>query len=401
MAATLTTLDAIMKELYTSDEVQNLIYKNHPLLQLLPKNTKAVGDNLPTPVIHSGSNRRSATIATAIAATGSSQSVKFNCTRVRDYGILSVANEALLAADGNMGSFVEGLKIESDSILMKVKNSLASALFRRSTGSIGRISTSADVSLTSFTLENIDDVVNFEVGDAIQLSGTDGGAVRDSGDELAITAVNRDTGVITVDTAISDVSAAAAGDYIVQSGDLNGKISGLADWIPLTAPGGTAFFGVDRSVDPVRLGGVRVDATDLQIKEALVKGAARLAREGGSPDVCVMNSSTWEALANSLGSQVNFVAPLKGGEVGFEQLIVRTANGPVKVIADPFCQSDRCYLLQMDTWELFSLGDVPHVFNRDGKFAREATADNYEVRLGYYANLRCFAPGWNAVIQLS
>jgi hypothetical protein len=32
---------------------------------------------------------------------------------------------------------------------------------------------------------------------------------------------------------------------------------------------------------------------------------------------------------------------------------------------------------------------------------RVGSADALEIRIGYYANLVCCAPGWNCVVQLS
>jgi hypothetical protein len=57
----------------------------------------------------------------------------------------------------------------------------------------------------------------------------------------------------------------------------------------------------------------------------------------------------------------------------------------------------------MDVWKLRSLGRAPHVltYGMEGlEGIRVGNADALEVRIGYYANLICSAPGWNAVITL-
>ena len=71
------------------------------------------------------------------------------------------------------------------------------------------------------------------------------------------------------------VSAAAASDYICQSGDLNAKIKGLAAWLPSTAPSATAFFGVDTAGQGTRIAlfGVDISSGELTTTSAPMGGA--------------------------------------------------------------------------------------------------------------------------------
>jgi hypothetical protein len=57
----------------------------------------------------------------------------------------------------------------------------------------------------------------------------------------------------------------------------------------------------------------------------------------------------------------------------------------------------------MKSWCLESLGDAPQILRYgDGlEMLRVFNADAGEVRVAYYANLSCNAPGWNAYVQLS
>jgi len=59
-------------------------------------------------------------------------------------------------------------------------------------------------------------------------------------------------------------------------------------------------------------------------------------------------------------------------------------------------------MLQMDTWTLNSLGAAPHILDLDGnRMLREANNDAYEVRVGFYGNLSCNAPGYNSRVALA
>jgi hypothetical protein len=60
--------------------------------------------------------------------------------------------------------------------------------------------------------------------------------------------------------------------------------------------------------------------------------------------------------------------------------------------------------LTMATWKLRSLGKVPHIltYGMEGlEGLRVGNADALEIRIGYYGNLICSAPGFNCVVALS
>jgi hypothetical protein len=58
-------------------------------------------------------------------------------------------------------------------------------------------------------------------------------------------------------------------------------------------------------------------------------------------------------------------------------------------------------MLQLDVWKLYSLGKCPRILDSDGlKMLRESSADAVQVRVGYYAQVGCRAPGWNVNVLL-
>lgn len=79
-------------------------------------------------------------------------------------------------------------------------------------------------------------------------------------------------------------------------------------------------------------------------------------------------------------------------------------DGPITVIPDRSCPPLFAYLLTLETLKFRSLGRAPHVltYGEEGlQGLRIGNADALEVRIGYYGNLVCSAPGWNCVIKLS
>lgn len=400
----MTSFASALKQHYTDDRVVNMVYKDNPFLAMVPKMESFGGKNLPIPIIYGNPQGRSATFSTAQANKTSSKITDFVLTRNHDYSLASIDNETLEASEGNNNAFMEAATTEIDGAINSAARSLAIALYRTGSGSIGQCN--ASVSSTSLQLKNADDVTNFEVGQELKFSTADGGGSLKTG-AVSVVAVNRDSGLLTVDalTAIDGGTGVAANDYIFIEGDYDAKIKGLQAWLPNTAPSATPFFSVDRSVDVTRLAGIRYDGSALPIEEALIGAIHRVAREGGRPSHLFLNFSRWDDLCKALGSKVQYIDEVvKSGDAvfNFRGIMIHGPKGPVKVIPDQNCPSDRAFLLQLDMWKLYSLKKAPRILDTDGmKMLRESSADAVEVRVGYYAQLGCRAPGHNANIRLA
>lgn len=398
MALDLTSFDAALKVHYTPQDVQNLVYEDNPFLAMVPKYTKFGGKNLPIPLKYGLPQGRSATFATAQANKNNSKYEDFVLTRAKDYALASIDNETIDASQNDADAFLEAVESEIDGTIQTAGRSLATALFRDGTGAIGR---TVETSGTTITLSDPDDVVNFEVGMEIYFS-SDGTVanLRDSGQAIGISAVDRVAGTLTVDENLTAISGITTLDYIIVEGDAEAKVKGLAAWLVYGTVTSTAFFGVDRTVDRTRLAGVAYDGSSESIEESLQSALSLTCREGGKPSHCFLNYSRWSDLEKSLGSKVNYVDHVQG-DVGFRGIRIASPKGFVEVYADQNCQSDRAYLLDMRFWKLYSLGEAPKILNHDGnRMLRESNADAVEVRVGYYAQLGCQAPGFNCVVNL-
>lgn len=407
MSFDLTAADAIMKELYVGQRPENLVYKNNPLLALLPKMEDFMGDVYPLPVISGNPQNRSATAATALAGTATSTLQRFGLTHTRNYSKGLIDGLTIKASASDKGAFVSALTLEVDGCFQALANDIANSICRDSSGYKAQVSAEpSTASTTVITLKEPQDVVGFEIGQTVVIhSAKSGGSQRTfdgSTTSGSISAIDRSSSAatITVNTAYDGSGTIAADDYIFISGDRGSKLAGLEDWIPDSAPSSTAFFGVDRSVDTNRLGGIRVDGTGMPIEEALIDGAFDVNREGGAPDYCFVNQNQYRKLVKQLQSRVSYVDVQANAAVGFRGVEIMTGAGSMVVLADRHIRDSRAYMLQLDTWKLASLGPLVHLLDLDGKFLRAATADAYEVRVGSYAQLGCHAPGFNGVVTL-
>ncbi len=78
--------------------------------------------------------------------------------------------------------------------------------------------------------------------------------------------------------------------------------------VPVVDPPSTDnFWGVNRSADPTRLGGLRYNASSQSISEGITNALAFANREGAAPDLLIMDFVSYATLVNELGAKVQYV----------------------------------------------------------------------------------------------
>lgn len=432
--ATTSNQVAALKELYTGDDyMKDLVYKKNPFLALIPKDESPsgfAGKYIPVPLVYATPQGRSATFATAQTNQTAPGLNSFFVYRVSNYQIASITNELLEATKDNAAAFVDESKLVMDTSFRNISNDLALDLYGGGDGfrgSYGLGSGSGSISTGVITLDNAVQVVNFEVGMVLVSYSLSSGTytLSTTGALGYVIAVNRSAGTVTVSATAGGAAGTPAswstsfpnlavqGDSPATTGGATPsattsflKVSGLAAWVPTTAPGSTdSFWGVNRSTDITRLAGQRFNGATESIEEALIDASTFVAREGGEPDMCFINFTSYAALEKSLGSKVQYVdVKHDEADIAFAGIRIHAPYGPITVIPDRNCPAVTAYLLQMDTWKLRSLGKAPHIltYGLEGlEGLRVGNADALEIRIGYYANLICNAPGWNCVVTLS
>jgi len=418
---------AALKELYTDDKeyMKDLVYKENPFLALVPKNESPdgfAGKYIPVPLEYGVPQGRSHTFSNAQNQQTASQLASYFVYVISDYQLVTITNLLMEQTKSNAGAFVDAAKLQMDGGFRNITNNIAFELFGDGTGARGTIGSGTNPSGSNYviTLSNAQQIVQFEVGMLLVNFTSSGGTISAiSSSTASITAVDRANGIIYVTASAVDASWTTAGKLLGVSGDIvagsitttnNLALSGLAAWIPTSSPapiasGGTAFWGVDRGLDPTRLAGLRYNAQSYTIEEGMTNALAFLNREGGKPDLCIMDFASYAALVNALGAKVQYVQVNHDEvEVAFEGITFQSAYGRVTVLADRSCPPQTAYLLTMSSWKLRSLGKVPHIltYGMEGlEGLRVGNADALEIRIGYYGNLICSAPGYNCVVQLS
>lgn len=365
------------------------------------------GEYFVQPVQYADVQSRSASFSTAQSLSTSSalKGIKFNVTRVKNYSLATIDNEAMEASKGNANAFMELATNVIDTAIHTLSRDLAIGLYGNAAGAKGQVlAEPSETSGTfSFTLKDPEQITNFEVGMSLVIySAETGGSIRTSDgsdDEWLVAGVNRVNGTLTLTGTYNSSGTIAANDYIFQEGDRGLKMSGLADWLPSTVTA-TSFFGVDRTADSTRLGGLRYDGSAQPIEEALIDALYLSGREGARIDHMFMNFKKYAELEKSLGSKVVYDT-LQVGQVGFNAIRLAGPRGVVRVVADQNCPSDLAYGLQLDTWKLGSIGKAVSPAANDGnRWLRQTSDDGVELRYRFYGNAICKGPGYNIRISL-
>jgi len=395
-ASTLTSVAYIVKKLYAGKGPENLAVRDRPLLKMLSKRDGFTGSNLTVPVRYGNPQGVGNVFATAQSNAASSKGIAWTITRVKKYGVATIDAEFIHATSNDEGAFIRGIKDEIDGTLDEMGRQSAIELYGDASGAIGRRSS---ISSNTVTLTNADDAKNFSVGQTIVADDTAAGTSLRSG-STTVTAVDEDAGTVTLASAAA-ITSFADNDYLFNSGNQAAAVTGLASWLPLTAPtAGDSHFGVDRSVDVGKLAGWRVNSTSSSMEENAITLAARIQRAGGRPKVLFVNPTNWATLDKQLGSKV---MRDQGGTatMGFSSIKLATGAGIVDVVADPDCPTNRGYMLDLSSWYIRHLKGFPHVVMDDGQDSlRQASDDGVEVRCRQWWQLVCTAPGHNGVMAI-
>lgn len=401
--ATVTALTNILKTRYDQKVFHQLFYRKAAFVGQVDKDEKFGGNNARISLRYGAPQGGSFQMPIAMANVTSSSDVAFLLTRAKDFQVSGISGEALAAGDGDENTIYNTLRGEMEGSMRNLNRSIQIASFRNGGGQRAQLNNSS-VATTVGTLKTAADIVGFEVQMKVDLSVDDGynnggtlGGVRAAG-PLTVTALDRTAGTVTFNANINTLTGATTTDYLFRNGDYSLGSAGVQRWIPSTAPTtGDNHFGVDRSVDVVRLAGIRYTGNGGNKEETLIDAAELASREGAEDLTAFINNLDRADIVKSLGSKAMY-EPVQSsdGDIGYRALNVEGPDGTIKVFSDVNVPRGNFFLLDMSTWRLKSAKGVPRILDDDGlKMLREANNDGYQWRMGGYFNWACEAPGYN------
>jgi len=414
----LTAFDPMVKEHYSPFEVARMAMQRNRATGMLNKSQKKMvgGREWVQPIMTAlpGGGASTFSVAVTNAQNNVSAYKNFNVTRKSHYRIAKVDNQAIEATITGDEDAFESAFDEFDNGLEAEGNYINFRFFRTQAGEVGALDGVVNVATTSLAFADRSSMWGVRQGEQIVASATLGGALRSAGATLTIATVTRTTGAFTTTVAgTTGIAALVNTDFIYLNGDIPAAggflaASGLADWVPDTAPSATLFYNVDRTTESDYLGGLRIDGSSgASLANLLVDAVAAGDNIGGDPDVGWFNPFTFGTLAKQLEGKWVITSAVgydgkKVAGIGYAGFKVNLNGHDITLYTDRCCPVKRVYVVTWATFCMFSAGPAPNFLQkRAGSIIKVSEAnDGYEARIGEYYNFSCKAPGYNVVIVL-
>lgn len=413
-----------LKNMWHKGRVVDLTMRDKPVLSMIANPQDFFGEDQKVNVKHRNPQGRSANSVKAQSNARSGRGVRFNSTRVSNHQSIFVSNETIEASGNDMGALVRAIDDQVEGAVENLVNEVSFGIFRSGGAVRGRLSANPTVpgggAPDSFPVSAR--AARFiEIGMVLKAGTTDGTTAttfRSTPATAEVTGVDRDANLVYFAASTFSGTNWVSGDYISVDGDIDettllGKyITGFSGWIPEVAPISTdSFKGVNRFADPTRLAGIRYDAVaqGQSPENAIIYTAGLVGDAGGKPDIVAMSTRRWTDIAVNLGSRVQY-ADLNGtgatASLTFKSIVLPAAGGKggmIKLVADPSCQDDTMWMLELASWKWHTLKDWPrlNIHNGNQVLDPSTATDDVELRWVYRGNLECNAPGHNARIKVA
>ena len=389
---TTTTYADFLKEFYVGTVVADLVYKNHPWLGLVPKNSEVRGSVYPKPVKYSNIVGQSALYSEAHANVAPPSRERWELTHIDNFAKATISNKVMELSLGNPAAFREALTDTVDSAYSAFANDVHFELLAKYP--YGARAECVTVTGTPTIVLGAGEARFFEKGMIVEKT-LDADHTTLIVEQEVVASVDRQADSITLTTDFS--TGLAIGDRLYRAGDHNAKADSLPTWLPGSSVGATLFNGVNRTSDKARLAGLTPTkgGGSNPYLNALVLCGAELYTEGSSPDICLLNPIDQAKLAEETEGRAARYAKVSStsGSLSFSALEVMTGAGAVPVVADPGLAEDSILMGEKSAVELFSAGGLPRMFKKDGSFYhREEAADSMSFYLFAYYNQCIQAP---------
>jgi hypothetical protein len=406
MAFDISAATPILKQYYTPKKVETLVIQS-PALAVMPKDTGGSGVAYVGAIRSAITSAVSFTDTTAFASQSSSVYKQWVCPWRSGYARALVSGEALDKTGNDRGAFVKAVISETEGAYDAIGQQIGAALWHNGGGAIGKLDGLSNVATATVTLANPSDAINFRVGQVIKTSATDGvtGTVRAG--SVTLTNVDIFAGTLTASgNWTAGIATAVNTDYLFPDGDFGLAFQGIPAWIvPGSLRSGilaTTFNSVDRSTDPIRLAGVPYQGRGAPKKESMVQLGMMLHRLKSKPSHFFVNDLDFADISKDLltNTRITTETAYKNPQIGFAAIEYVAPFGTIKIMTDPFLSQGTAYMLDMSTWLMPSMGQIPKVdFLDKMSWLRTAGADSYEFRTLYRAATYCSNPAKNGVIE--
>ena len=379
----ITTNDNIkaLLKVYYKDGVENLMFRNSPLLKKLPKSRiEGKTYNFSAMYGRGGAVAGDFTKARTLAASVS-KNVEFAVEPGQVFSVYTMNAKEVLASMTKRGAYMKVAGAKMFAASEGFRKTLGASLFGRGYGEL--CFTPASVAFTQDVAGEIelpiDAIMKIDVGSELVIK------TSVSGDQTSIKAtlsVNSIDGN-KVNVTPSATYTTAGTDVICLAGSMDASGEpllpvGLGGWLPVVASRsgsswtsyiGTKFFNVTRSAAPERLAGAFYKETSSTAKKTAAVQALllKVRRQGSAADMIVLNDEDWLAMADEIAASNTYFTQTstKGkreANVGFDSFSASFSTNYIEnIIDDPYCPKGEFFILDSTAIEFVTLTNTDKV----------------------------------------
>lgn len=351
MGATMTTVDAITKEVYGPrivDQMENEI----TLTKRIEKTSRGTSDEVGGKYVtfplkvrrNHGIGYRNELEQLQAAGQQGWQNVRVPLRY--GYGRVHMSGQAMKLAEKNYQAFASAMTEEMEGLKNDIKKDTNRILWGNQTGRLATSDTASGAS-TTISVGTTKDALNFiEVGAKIDILNTTGPVYRVQ--NATVTALNYATGDFTIDTAPAGV---AIGDIVVRTGNYLKEPQGLQSLVTNST---AALFNLSSTTEP--LWQSEVDSTGGALSESrMVSMCDRLRQNGGRPSALFADLGSRRAYFNLLTTQrrMTNTKDFGGGFTG----LTFAYDEDIPLVTDVDAVPGSIYFLREDDFKIYQESD--------------------------------------------
>lgn len=373
-------IKALLK-VYYKDGVENLMFRNSPLLKKLQKNRiEGKTYNFSAMYGRGGAVAGDFTKARNLAASVS-KNVEFAVEPGQLFSVYTMNAKEVQASVTRRGAYMKVAGAKMFAASEGFRKTLAASLYGRGYGEL--CFAPASVSFTQDTAADItlpmDAIMKIDVGSELVIKTSVAG---DSTSIKATLTVNAITGT-SVNVTPSATYETAATDVICLAGSMDASGApllpvGLGGWLPAVGSRtglnwqtyiNTKFYNVERKAAPDRLAGAfYVEASSTAKKANAVEALLmQVRRQGSLADMIVMNDEDWLAMSAEIATSNTYFTQTstkesKKAAIGFDSFAASFSTNYVEnIIDDPYCPKGEFFILDSTAVEFDTLTNTDKV----------------------------------------
>jgi len=379
MGATLSTVNALLKEIYEPDVQDQLNYDVVGFRRIEKTSegvTNDVGGRYVTFPLRVGRNHGigARNENEALPTPGQQKTTAARVGLKYLYGGINITGQAMQLAEKNPQSFSSAMDEEMNGLKRDLAKDMNFQFYGNTLGARATITADGSNTFTVSSTQYLEVGMIIDVWDAT-------GTTTNKLSNRTITAINTGTGVVTYSGADGTTVAT---DIVTRTGSNAREITGLASIVNNAG----SLYNVDPVVEPSWKAVVNANGgTNRALTEALMIRVVDDVRvNGGDTTVGFTNLGVRRAYFNLLKTDRRYVNSTEF-DGGFKGLAFTTDKGDIPIVVDVDCPFNRIYFVNEKSIKLYREEDWSWM-NEDGDILQRVIGfDAYEARMFSYCEM--------------